>query len=366
MAPIVVTIICIAMIVVGGMTLSQGLLTSADAAALDVNHVSVIESEIARTDLTVDRAAQMTWADYLRVTLSDTGQTKLANYDKWDVIVTYTDVNNETQIRWLPYTAVLSGNNQWYKARIGLDGPTEYFEPGILNPYEEMVILSLLNPAPKVGTTLDVSISTPNGVYSVLSTPVISYMRLTPQSENTTMAGIKYYDLVEASPADGTAITVGESFSVNETARKLLYNLADPTRPARFVYPLVGIKTIPVSTWTVYYHGYVGGYGGFPQKDGTVCFNIDIVVRQADGTIRDIIDLRAAPAWVEQGEGGVWLTFSSFYEFPGYVVVDENDYLEIDFYALVQLGPNAPLGYTLLSMDDSSLPEYDQTRIVVG
>jgi hypothetical protein len=354
------------MIVVGGMTLSQGILTSADAAALNVNQISVMEGEIARTDISIDRAAQLSWADYLRVIVSNSGQTKLANFDKWDVIVSYIDINDNACSKWLPYTTLLSADNKWRKARIGLDGPTEFFEPGILNPSEEMVILSHLDPPPKSGTTIDISISTPNGVYSSLPASILSYMRLTAQSENTTLGNTKYYELVEAAAADGPAIISGATFSANESARKLLYNIDDPTRPAKHIYSLIGISKIPAATWTVYYRGFVGGYGGFPQGDDEVCFNIDIVVRKADGTIRDVIDLSAAPAYVAEGEGGVWMTFSTFYDFPGYTVVDQNDYLEIDYYGLAKVGPNAPLGYIRLSMDDNTLSVLEQTRIEVG
>jgi hypothetical protein len=169
--------------------------------------------------------------------------------------------------------------------------------------------------------------------------------------------------MAEAAPADGPAIISRAVFSTNESARKLLYTVDQPARPAKHVYPLIGISQIPAATWVVYYRGYVGGYGGFPQNDGDVCFNIDILIRQADGSIRDIIAQRVAPAWVAEGEGGTWMTFSAFYSFPGYTVIDGNDYLEIDFYGLAKVGPNAPLGYIQLSIDDDTLPVSDQTRI---
>jgi hypothetical protein len=366
MAAFVVTIICIAMIVVGGMTLSQGILTSADTTALNVDQISMREGEIARTDLSIDRAAQLSWADYLRVLVSNTGQTKLANYDKWDVIVSYIDVSDTTYVKWLPFTNLLSGNDNWYKARIGLDGPIEYFEPGIINPAEEMVILSHLNPPPKPDSNINISISTPNGVYTSLTISNLNYMLLTAQSENTTLGCTKYYEMVEAAYADGPAFIAEASFNNEEIGRKLLYNADNPARPASFVYPLIGISSIPKSTWLVYYHGFVGGYGGFPQDDGVVAFNIDIIVRQADGTIREVIGSRAATVFVPQGEGGAWMTWSTFYDFPGYVVVDQNDYLEIDYYGLAQVGPNAPLGYMRLSIDDSTVPITEQTRIVIS
>src|SRR4030042_3422021 len=136
MAAAIVTIICIAMIVVGGMTLSQGILTSVDSAAISVEAISVREGEIMRTNLEVLRAAQLSWGDYLRVTVKNSVQIKLASYDKWDFIVSYEAGGGTIYSTWLPYTASPPGNNEWQKVRIGLNGPVEYFEPGILNPAE--------------------------------------------------------------------------------------------------------------------------------------------------------------------------------------------------------------------------------------
>ena len=51
MATAVVSIICLALIVLGGMTMSQGILTSVDTAALSVEEISVRDGEIMRTEV---------------------------------------------------------------------------------------------------------------------------------------------------------------------------------------------------------------------------------------------------------------------------------------------------------------------------
>ena len=233
MAAAIVTIICIAMIVVGGMTLSQGILTSTDAAAVSVDSISVREGDIMRTSLETVRVAELAWGNYLRVTVKNNGQTKLASFDKWDVIVNYLDGNNTAYFSWLPNTGSLPGANQWQKARIGLDGPTEFFEPGILNPSEEMVILARLNPPPGASTVGVVSLTTPNGVQNSLSFTNPGYARFTPQSEDVIIATTRYYELVESAPADGEVTTFGTQFSQNESGRKILYNIDQPARPAK-------------------------------------------------------------------------------------------------------------------------------------
>jgi hypothetical protein len=363
MATIVVCIICIAMIVVGGMTLSQGILTSADVTALSVEDLSIRENEINRTVLEAQRAAKLSWAEYLRVTVKNTGQIKLADFDKWDIFVNYYDSAGNYTTRWLPYTDETPGNNQWQNARIGLNGPIDFFEPGILNPFEEMIILARTMPLTGNATTGSIAIATPNGIYETISFSSLGYTLLTPHSENTTIGNTDYYEIAEAAPGDGAAMTCRQDFIQDEGNRKMLFNEDQPSRFVRHVFPLVGINTIPPSTWTVYYRCLVAGSGNFPRADGDVSFNIDILVRQADGTIRTVIATGVAAAYIGASEQGTWITKSGSYIFTGYSVVDENDYLEIDFYGETTLGPEDGNGYIQLVIDDDSLVEADQTRI---
>jgi len=363
MAVAIITIVCIAMIVVGGMTLSQGILTSADAAAISVDSISVREGEIMRTSLDTIRAAELSWGNYLRVTVKNSGQTKLASFDKWDVILNYVNSDNETYSRWLPNTDSLPGDNQWQQARIGLNGPAEFFEPGILNPSEEMVILACLNPLPGAATDGVITITTPNGVADSLSFTNPGCARFTPQSEDVTINSTRYYELVEAAPSDGIVTTFSAQFVQDESGRKILYNIDQPTRPAKYIYPLIGINEIPAATWTIYYRCYISGGGEFPRADDDVCLNMDILIRKADGSLRATIAAGAASAWIAKGEEGVWMTISATYEFPGYTVVDWNDYLEIDYYVQTDSGPDSGSGYVELSIDNSGLSIADQTRI---
>jgi hypothetical protein len=361
MAAAIVTIICIAMIVVGGMTLSQGILTSTDSAVLSMESISVREGDIMRTNLEALRAAQLAWGNDLRVTVKNSGQTKLASFGKWDFIVSYLSADSQMHSTWLPYTTAILGANQWQKARIGLDGPLEYFEPGILNPGEEMVIMARLDPAPG-NTNGDISLTTPNGINDAITLINPGYLRLTPQAENISLNNTKYYELVEAATADGPAMTAGTEFGESEGGRKLLYNTGDAARPAKFIYPLIGITQIPAETWTVTYRCLVTGEI-FPQSDTDTQFSISIVVRQANGNIRDTIVNGAASAFITSGQAGTWVTVTATYAFPGYTVIDSNDYLEIDFYGETASGPDGGTGYMQLSIDDGGLPAADQTRI---
>ena len=59
MSAAIVTVICIALIVVGGMTLSHGILTSTDSTASSVQEMSVREGDMERTHIEVTRAAEL-------------------------------------------------------------------------------------------------------------------------------------------------------------------------------------------------------------------------------------------------------------------------------------------------------------------
>lgn len=363
MATIIVSIICIAMIIVGGMTLSQGILTSADSAALSVEDISIREGELNRTSLENLRATQLSWADFLRVTVQNTGQTKLASFDKWDVIVHYFDDSGTYYTKWLPYTEETPGADKWQVARIGLNGPTEFFEPSILNPSEELVILANINPLSGNATVGDITVSTANGVYDSISFSNPGYTLLTPHSESTIIASTEYYEIAEATSADGPLLTYRQDYVRDVGGRKLLFKEDDPARDARHVFPLVGITDIPAANWTAYYRCFISGGGGFPRTDGDVSLSIDVIIRQADGTVRTTIGTDVAKAYINTGEEDIWLIKNATYAFPGYTVIDENDYLEIDYYIQSVLGPDNDTGYLQLSIDNDTLDAADQTRI---
>ena len=363
MAAAIVTIIVIALIVVGGMTLSQGILTTADTTSISVQEISVREGDMMRTDLDVLRAAQLSWGDYLRVTVKNSGQTKLASFDRWDMIASYESGDDTLYSTWLQYNTSLPGNNEWYQARIGLNGPTEYFEPGILNPEEEMVILADLFPLPGSSSTGDITLTTPNGVYDSIALVNPGIMRLTAQEESIYLSGSKYYELVEAAAADNAGMMLGIEYDTSETGRRLLYCNADPSRPAKFIYPLIGIEEIPAQEWTVYYDCRVSGGVTFPQSDSDTEFNIDILVRHANGTVKDTIATEIATANVTMSDAGSWVTLSGTYDFTGYTDFEDDDYLEIDFYGKTTLGPLGDNGLMEIRVDDIDLAVSDQTRI---
>ena len=168
----IISIICIALIVVGGMTMSQGFLYSVDTTTLGMETVVERDEGIMRTNLATISASYLP-SNTLEVALQNNGQTKLNDFAKWDVIVQYYDAGGAYYVIWLPYTEnVTLGDNQWRKEGIYLDAQNltaEVFEPGILNPGEEMVIEAKVNPIVGTGTTNLVVTSTSSGIPASIS-----------------------------------------------------------------------------------------------------------------------------------------------------------------------------------------------------
>jgi hypothetical protein len=152
---IVITVLLLAIL-----TLSHSFLSSQDAILGSWQEMEERMGERARTDISPLGATTNPVGDVVEVTLKNEGDTKLADFDRWDVILQY----GSGSVQWYPYGA---GRNKWGES-IYLDaseGTEEIFDPDILNPGEEIVIqvwLPLTDTVP-VGTHL-ATIATPNGI----------------------------------------------------------------------------------------------------------------------------------------------------------------------------------------------------------
>ena len=163
METVIVSIICIALIVFGGMTMSQGFMTSVDASTTGLDEIGQRDETIMRTELQ-PVSANLPSNNTLEVILENSGQTKLADFDKWDFIVHYYDSTENYSIEWLPYTEDTLDDNEWEVVWIRLNGDDEIFEPNVFNPEEQMMIRAQLNPSVGDNTTNMVVTATPSGV----------------------------------------------------------------------------------------------------------------------------------------------------------------------------------------------------------
>ncbi len=114
----------------------------------------------ARTQLTSLRGAtDPTAGNWVDITMQNSGSTKLAQFDRWDVILQYTDSSAVARVEWTPYTT------RWTK-QIYVLAPSvpEVFEPELLNPGEQTVFHILPTFSVGANTTNRATIAAPNGI----------------------------------------------------------------------------------------------------------------------------------------------------------------------------------------------------------
>ena len=152
-------IIIIGLLMLATLTLAEQSLSSQDAVSKSWREMQERLEERTRTDLSPIAAQTINAGATVELTLRNDGDTKLADFDQWDVILQYGSGSGNAE--WYAYG---SGSDEWDVEGIYLDASQstpEAFDPDILNPGEEMVIWVWVSPP--VGTHL-VIVAAPNGV----------------------------------------------------------------------------------------------------------------------------------------------------------------------------------------------------------
>jgi len=146
--------------------MSRGLLASVDSTSQGLGITSQRDEDIMRTSVSMISTNQSA-PDTIQVYIKNNGQTKLANFGKWDIIIHYYDDVGTYRVEWLPYNSGTLISNEWQVSGIYIDSSImspEAFDPNILNPNEEMIITCKLEHPIGTGTTNLLLVSTPNGV----------------------------------------------------------------------------------------------------------------------------------------------------------------------------------------------------------
>ena len=123
-----------------------------------------------RTALTAVDTQVSQDGDSVDATFRNSGSTRLTDFAQWDLIVNFYDDQHTYRTLWLPFHTGSSPTVQeWALVGLYMDAANaipEVYEPGILNPGEEMVIrLRVPSPA-QPGVAGQVIVTTPNGITS--------------------------------------------------------------------------------------------------------------------------------------------------------------------------------------------------------
>lgn len=185
-----------------------------------------------------------------------------------------------------------------------------------------------------------------NGIYMTFRSyaTATSGQTLYAHNETTTIGGDSYY-LHKLSSADGNGTTL--TAPADETGRKLM---------GRWVYPLSRVISIPASTWTVTYRAMTSA----SAKDVVAHCDVDILIRMSNGTVRSTIAEGVANS-SSLTLTNAWETLTGTYDWTAYTVVDQTDYLEVDYY--IEVTASQTSKKVSLRVDDSTLELADQTKI---
>ncbi|MBX3014617.1 MAG: hypothetical protein KF832_24065 [Caldilineaceae bacterium] len=163
------TIILVTVVLFGTLTLTDTYFSMQDALMVATQAMDARHREQAGTALTLLTAETKDTGALVELTYRNTGSTKLADFDQWDVVIQYYTAQDAYLIKWLPYgTATTPIDNQWTVAGLYRDAATasqEVYEPKILNPGEEIVLRIKLFPNMGPQTSTLVTVAVPNGTY---------------------------------------------------------------------------------------------------------------------------------------------------------------------------------------------------------
>ena len=180
------------------------------------------------------------------------------------------------------------------------------------------------------------------------------YMKLS--CNGSSPAGQTLYAHQESAPLSSSYYlkSVSSDQSGGTTLSASAKNAGRSQQPVgKFVYQLTGISSIPASSGTIYYRAYrdsnVAGY----------C-DADIVIRQSNGNLRATLNSSTAKTGANSLTTS-WSTLNGSYSTATYNVVDQTDYLEIDYFVEVTSSHNNE--YMYLQVDNSNLNQTLQTRI---
>jgi len=130
---------------------------------------SILDDKRAKTSIDVTILTEPTVGNIFSFTVENTNLEKLYDYDKFNVIVTYT-VSSVTYVESLVYiTTCPPMIGEWCINYFTDDN----VEPGILNEDEFFNSLARISNTLEVDSTVNIKIVTPNGVSSVTNTIVV-------------------------------------------------------------------------------------------------------------------------------------------------------------------------------------------------
>ncbi len=157
MENLIISLACISIMLFGAVSMSTSSLHSIDMVCTSWKDIETKITDRSNTDIEAMTCEVSDDGDVADMVVKNIGNTSLAEFERWDVIVMYGDGG----VYFLPYGQTTPG---WSLGGISFEGHPETFEPNIVNPGEEMSIIAKLSPPVSENITNMATISTFNGV----------------------------------------------------------------------------------------------------------------------------------------------------------------------------------------------------------
>ena len=170
MVNIIGALFAVGLIVAGALLITGASLSSASLLSLSWGDMADRTGDRSRTELTLITADIGGAGDDIDISLRNTGQTALAEFSMWDMVIQYYDTpnNQDLQVQWLSHsTSTPPAVGKWAVTGIYLDAgasEAEVYEPNIFNPGEEMIVRLTITQTIPADTDNLVKIGTVNGV----------------------------------------------------------------------------------------------------------------------------------------------------------------------------------------------------------
>lgn len=167
MESIIAFLIGISLFLYAGLTIFETSLKTQEAITESWVEMESRATFRANTAVVPTDVAVMNGGSVVEVTLKNSGSSRVTDFDHWDVMFQYYDNSDDYYISWYPFASGGNPNNKWQVEGIYVDAASstaEVFEPGILNPSEEIVIRLRVSPSIGSNTINMISIGTTEGI----------------------------------------------------------------------------------------------------------------------------------------------------------------------------------------------------------
>ncbi|MFN8449871.1 MAG: cadherin-like domain-containing protein [Anaerolineae bacterium] len=224
MEQIIVAVILIFLLLFGVLTLTNALLQAQSTLEVSWEEMNSRASQDQNTAISPVGLRILNAGSEIEVTIRNSGATKLADYDRWDVFVEYTEGDAESPVYHagrLAYDSAAPASNEWTDDTIYIDKDLdipESYETGIFNPGEQLTLLLNVSPAVGVGQGAHVTVSTENGI----ATSLVGTRNIPPTL--TLNTGVKI-------PAGGGAVITSDMLLADDPDNEpedLVYTVVTP------------------------------------------------------------------------------------------------------------------------------------------